>query len=122
MHPRVTLDRPMSDLAVTQSDYIDIRRRSMRNRILMRLLALGLPAASFTIGYFYSLGRNHPVISGYPLFIGGAAVSAPFGYRRRLTFIGVAIVSIAVFLMGVYLGQSRPPNEGNVTLYSVFRR
>jgi len=121
MHPRVNLDRPMGDLAVTKSDYDDIRRRSMKRKILMRLLTLGLPAASFIVGYFSTIGRYSPVNSGYPLFIIGATTSVPFGYRRRLTFIGIAIVSVAVFLIGVYLGQAHPVGGGG-TRYSVFRK
>jgi len=121
MRPSVNLDRPMGDLAVTKSDYDDIRRRSMRRKILMRLLALGLPAASFIVGYFSTIGRYPPPELQYPLFIGGAATSVPFGYRRRLTFIGIAIVSIAVFLIGVYLGQAHPTG-GEATRYSVFGR
>lgn len=120
MRPSVNLDRPMNELAVTKSDYSDIRRRSMKRKILMRLLALGLPAASFIVGYSSTIGNNSPEGSGYPIQ-GAAMTSAPFAYRRGLTIIGVVIVSIAVFLIGIYLGQAHPTG-GVSTRYSVFRK
>jgi hypothetical protein len=119
MRPSVNLDRPMGDLAVTKSDYDDIRRRSMKRKILMRLLALGLPAASFIAGYYSTIGHYHN--DSYPIS-GAATILAPFGYRRRLTFIGIAIVSITVFLIGVYLGQAYPVGGLGSSRYSVFRK
>lgn len=110
----------MSDLAVTKSDYDDVRMRTRRRKILRRLLALGLPVASFIVGYYSTMGR-FPEGWTYP-FIGGATTTVPFGYRGRLTYIGTAIASVAALLIGAYLGQAYA-NEVTVSpRYCVFYR
>jgi len=120
MRPSANLEKPMSDLAVTKSDYDDVRMHTTRRKILRRLLALGLPVASFIVGYYSTMGR-FPEGWTYP-FIGGASVSVPFGYRRRLTIIGTAIASVAALLIGAYLGQAYANGVTVSPRYCVFYR
>lgn len=116
-----------ADLGIDDASVSQIRKKTIRRKLLSRAFNLLAPLLSFVGGFALAGGLTRPAESDGTSYPYVAAAVPIFNYRSlsrktKVTALGTVAVSVIAFAVGYVLGDDiLEPNDRITTLYGVFR-